>query len=364
MANQLSNISIFQHFNILITLKHLAFGSVLLLFFACKGTHKREKAIIQQDTIPVKVISLVEADTDAEILTSGYFTTNDETILSFKNGGVISRIYVKEGDQITKGQLLASVNPTEIGSQVEQVQLSLHKAQRDYERANKLFNDSVATLEQLQNAKTALDVAKQQMQAAKFNEDYTAIRATRNGYVLKKLANDGQIVGPGMPVLQINGASEGNWILKVGLSDKQWSGLKVGDRAAITSEALSGQVLQAKVSRKSESIDPQSGTFGVELALITKVKGLAAGLFGKASIFPSKKQTAFTIPYDALLDGGENEGYVFVTNDNRTAKKVKVQLGAIQKDKISVTGGLENASAIIISGSAYLTDGSKIKVVK
>lgn len=342
---------------------YIAFGSVFL--FACKGGDKREKAIIQQDTIPVKVVSLLEEDTDAEIITSGYFTTNDETILSFKNGGVINRIYVKEGDKITKGQLLASVNPTEIGSQVEQVQLSLQKAQRDYDRANKLFKDSVATLEQLQNAKTALDVAKQQIQSAKFNEGYTAIRATRNGYVLRKLANDGQIVGPGTPVLQINGASEGNWILKVGLSDKQWSDLKVGDRATISSEALSGQVLQAKVSRKSESIDPQSGTFGIELALNDhQVKGLAAGLFGKASIFPSKKQRSFSIPYDALLDGGENEGYVFVTNDNVTAKKVKVQLGTIQKDKIAVTGGLENASSVIISGSAYLTDGSRIKVVK
>lgn len=318
----------------------IAFSAVFLLFLACKGGSQREKAIIQQDTIPVKVVSLVEEDNDAEMITSGYFTTDDETILSFKNGGVISRIYVKEGDQITKGQLLAAINPTEIGSQVEQVQLSLQKAQRDYDRANKLFKDSVATLEQLQNAKTALDVAKQQIQSAKFNEGYAAIRATRNGYVLKKLANDGQIVGPGTPVLQINGASDGNWILKVGLSDKQWSSLKIGDRATISSEALSGQVLQAKVSRKSESIDAQSGTFGVELALVNQVKGLAAGLFGKASIYPSKKQNSFTIPYDALLDGGENEGYVFVTNDNRTAKKVKVQLGAIQKDKIAVTGGL------------------------
>ena len=339
--------------------------AIFSLLFACKSGDQKEKAIIQQDTIPVKIVSLVEEDADAEIITSGYFTTNDETMLSFKNGGVINRIYVKEGDQITKGQLLASINPTEIGSQVAQVQLSLQKAQRDYDRANKLFKDSVATLEQLQNAKTALDVAKQQIQSAKFNEGYTAIRATKNGYVLRKLANDGQIVGPGTPVLQINGASDGNWILKVGLSDKQWSVLKVGDRATISSEALSGQVLQAKVSRKAESIDPQSGTLGVELALSDgKVKGLAAGLFGKARIFPSKKQRSFTIPYDALLDGGENEGYVFITNDNRTAKKVKVQLGAIQKEKISVTGGLEDASAVIISGSAYLTDGSKIRVVK
>ncbi len=339
--------------------------TVISILSACKGGKEKEKVMIQQDTIPVKVISLTPENADAQIVTSGYFTTNDETLLSFKNGGVINRIYVKEGDQITKGQLLATVNPTEIGSQVEQVQLSLQKAQRDYERASKLFKDSVATLEQLQNAKTALEVAKQQLQSAKFNEGYTAIRATKNGYVLRKLANDGQIVGPGTPVLQVNGANEGKWILKVGLSDSQWSALKIGDRASITSEALQGRILQAKVSRKAESIDPQSGTFGVDLSLESgDLKGLAAGLFGRATIYPTSKQTAYSLPYDALLDGGENEGYVFVTNDNQTAKKVKVQLGAVQKDKITVLGGLENVGSVIISGSAYLTNGSKIKVVK
>ncbi|RWU04461.1 efflux RND transporter periplasmic adaptor subunit [Pedobacter chitinilyticus] len=342
----------------------ISLSLALLMLFACKGSDKREKAIVQQDTIPVKVISLLAENADGEVATSGYFTTNDETLLSFKNGGVINRIYVKEGDKVSRGQVLATVNPTEISSQAQQVQLSYQKALRDYERADKLYKDSVATLEQLQNAKTMLDVAKKQLQSAKFNESYTTINATVSGYVLRKLANEGQIVGPGTPVLQINGASEGNWVLKVGLSDKQWSALKVGDRAVITADALAGKTLQAKVSRKSESIDPQSGTFGLELSLNEPVKGLAAGMFGKANIYPSKKQSAYVIPYDALLDGGENEGYVFVTSDNQVAKKVKVQLGAVQKDKIVITGGLEEASSVIISGSAYLTDGSRIKVIK
>lgn len=336
---------------------------VLLNLWACGGHENREKAIVEQDTIPVKVASLKEEDTNNEIVASGYFTTNDETILSFKNGGVISRIYVKEGDAIRKGQLLAIVNPTEIGTQVQQVELSYQKAVRDYHRADKLFKDSVATLEQLQNAKTALEVAKQQLEGAKFNQNYTQIKATSNGFVLKKLAAEGQIVGPGTPVLQVNGANDGHWILKVGLSDRQWSSLKEGDRAQIKSDAIP-QPLNAKVVRKAEAIDAQSGTFGIELGITdAQPKGLAAGLFGKASIWPTKKQTGYVIPYDALLDGGENEGYVFVTDDDKTVKKVKVQLGAIYKDKIKVIGGLEHAKSVVISGSAYLTDGAKIKVV-
>lgn len=332
---------------------------------AC-GNHKtKETTIGNQDTVPVKVMALKIEDATHAIAASGQFTTNDETFLSFKNGGIINKILVKEGDAVRTGQLLATVNQTEISAQVQQVNLSYQKAERDYNRASKLYKDSVATLEQMQNAKTALQVAKQQLDAVKFNQNYSEIRATSNGYVLKKLANDGQVVGPGTPILQINGANQSKWILKVGLSDEQWAALKIGDGATITTDALPNKTLQAKVSRKAEGIDPQSGTFGVELTLSeSKVQGLAAGLFGKASIIPTKTTSSYTIPYDALLDGGENEGYVFITNDNKTAQKIKVQLGAIQNDRISITGGLENATSLIVSGSAYLNDGSKIKVVK
>ncbi|WP_434369794.1 efflux RND transporter periplasmic adaptor subunit [Sphingobacterium spiritivorum] len=338
---------------------------VALSFSAC-GNHKKETSTMaDQDTIPVKIMMLQMEGANHAIQSSGQFTTNDETFLSFKNGGIINKIYVKEGDPVHKGQLLASVNQTEISAQVQQVTLSYQKAQRDYDRASQLYRDSVATLEQMQNAKTALQVARQQLDAIKFNQNYSEIRATSNGYVLKKLANDGQVVGPGTPVLQINGANQSKWVLKIGLSDEQWAALKIGDRADITTDALPQAVLQAKVSRKAEGIDPQSGTFGVELTLDdANTKGLAAGLFGKATIIPARTTSSYAIPYDALLDAGENEGYVFVTDDEKTAKKVKVKLGAVLKDKINISGGLENARALIISGSAYLTDGSKIRIVK
>jgi len=332
---------------------------------ACKNHKEKNVAVGSQDTIPVKIMALKTVDANQTITASGQFTTNDETLLSFKNGGIINKIYVKEGDAVHIGQLLASVNQTEISAQVQQVQLSYQKATRDYERANKLYKDSVATLEQMQNAKTALQVAKQQLDAIKFNQDYAEIRATRNGYVLRKLANEGQVVGPGTPILQINGASQNKWILKTGVSDAQWASLKIGDEATITTDALPEKILKANVTKKAEGIDPQSGTFGLELTLTdSKIQGLAAGLFGKAIIFPTRSVSGYTIPYDALLDGGQNEGYVFITSDNKTAKKVKVRLGAVQNNEININGGLEQGASLIVSGSAYLTDGSKIKVIK
>jgi RND family efflux transporter MFP subunit len=181
--------------------------------------------------------------------------------------------------------------------------------------------------------------------------------------VLRKFANDGQIVGPGTPVLMVNGAGQSNWILKAGVSDYQWASIKTGDKATITTDALPGQTINAFVSKKSEGVDPVSGTFQVQLQLNNAPAGkIASGLFGKATINPSQSTKAWSVPYDALLDGDAGSGYVFITNDNTTAQKVKVQVDKIENGKVIVSGGLENAKALIISGSAYLNEGSRIKV--
>ncbi|MBS1574848.1 MAG: efflux RND transporter periplasmic adaptor subunit [Bacteroidetes bacterium] len=335
--------------------------SFIILLSACKS--KAVKETIKEDVIPVKTIPLQQETVQQTIFTSGQFTTDDETNLSFKTSGIINKVFVKEGDAIKQGQLLATLNLTEINATAEQASLAYQKAQRDYERASNLYKDSVATLEQMQNAKTALEVARQQYTAIGFNRNYSEIRATRNGYVLKKYMNDGQYASAGTPVLQVNGAGQTNWILKAGVSDYQWAAIKIGDKAVVTTDASPGKTIPAIVSGKPEGIDPQSGTFVIHLKLQNNTDiPIASGLFGKASITPSQTGKGWAIPYDALLDGDANSGYVFVTNDNTTVQKVKIQVDKIENGKIMVSGGLENVKALIISGNAYLNDGAKIKV--
>lgn len=297
---------------------------------------------------------------------TGTFTTDDETLLSFKNGGVIEKIYVREGDAVKVGQLLARVHMDEVDARAEQVSLSIEKAQRDYDRAQSLYRDSVATLEQLQNARTALRVAQQDQKTMQFNKQYAEIRSTSNGYVLARLAQEGQVLGPGTPVFQINGAAEDAWELKVGVSDRQWASIQAGDSAQVQADALGEQFFAARVYKKAEGLDPKTGTFSVFLRLNAKPAGkLAAGMFARARVYGrGGGQSTWNIPYEALLDGNGKEGYVYVTPDGKTAKRVKVQLGAITADRVTVLSGLEDAQALIVSGGPYLLDGSPIKVVE
>ena len=337
------------------------------LLQAC-GSGTAASGIPPQTSIPVQLLPLTNASSSASVPVSGAFTTDDEVLLSFKTGGIIQRITVKEGDAIRQGQTVAVLNPVEIDAQVQQAKLAFEKAARDHQRAQNLYNDSVATLEQLQNAGTAMEMAKQQLQAAQFNRRHSVITAPRNGYVLRKLAAEGQLVQPGTPVLQTNGAQSGNWLLRASVSNKEWAVLRVNDEAAIEVESVPGKTFTGVVARRSEGVDPATGAFRIDIRFTgEKPANIAFGMFGKAVVHTSgngQAATGWAIPYDALLDGDGSSGYVFITNDGKTAQKVKITIAGMEKDQVLISEGLENARHLIIAGSAYLKDSSRIHTIQ
>ena len=334
----------------------------LLFLLGCSSSTPTETSTPQAgQAIPVSLLPLNASPMSTAVTASGTFSTKDETLLSFKLGGIVAKVHVEEGDAIRSGQIVASLDLTEIQAGVRQSKLAYEKALRDHQRAARLYTDSVATLEQFENSKTALDVAEQQLSAANFNLAQSQIRATTSGFVLKKFVNPGQLVTSGTPILQTNGASSGTWILKVTLSDQQWSSIQIGDPAEIN-PAASANWIPAKVTQKSQSADPVTGTYWVEISPdSTKELSLASGMFGKARIQPTQAVQGWEIPFESVLDANGASGFVFVV-DGQKAKKVSVQLGKITPTAIQVVSGLENYTSLIVSGSAYLTDGSTIQV--
>jgi RND family efflux transporter MFP subunit len=341
--------------------------SIVMSMVSCTARTEPIKKI-ESAIIPVKTIPLKQYNSTATVAVSGQFTTDDEVMLSFKTTGIIDKIFVKEGDAIQKGQLLATLNLTEIDASLQQYRLAYEKAIRDHQRLMNLYNDSVATLEQVQNAKTTMDLAAQQLNSVQFNRRYSEIRAEANGYVLRKLANEGQQVSSGNAVFQTNGAGSGKWILRSGVTDKQWSAIKMGDEAEIRIASGNGQTVPGKVSRKSEAVDPANGLFSIDITVTGNHPGkIATGMFGNGIITTGKNNNegkhladGWSVPYEALLDGDGSTGYVFITNDNKTANRVKVVIAGVEKDHVIISQGLENAVSLIISGSAYLTDNSPI----
>ncbi|MBX2896079.1 MAG: efflux RND transporter periplasmic adaptor subunit [Cyclobacteriaceae bacterium] len=329
-----------------------------MLLVACATDDKATSTI--KNEVPVSFLSVQAELLQPEIETAGVFTTDDETLLAFKTGGVIEKIYVKEGDRIKSGQLLATLNLTEIEAQVAQAQLAFEKTTRDFNRTQNLYKDSVATLEQYQNTRTALEVATRQVESARFNKVYSEIRALSNGMVMRKLANEGQIISPGTTVFQTNGSGTRKWILKAAISDREWATLQIGDAATVTSDVLPGKTWTGTVTKKSATVDVSLGALNIEITLNEHAE-LASGIFGKATIRATQKQKAWKIPYQALLDGNAQQGYVFINQYNK-AHKVPVTVSEIKKDYVLITAGLQDGDQLIVSGSAYLKEGTPLTI--
>ena len=332
---------------------------------ACTGKASENSSVINTEVIPVKLLPISENTSSNVVAASGLLSTEDEAKLSFKIGGIIERIFVREGDHVSKGQLLATLKATEIVAQVQQVQLAVERAQRDYQRADNLYRDSVATLEQLQNAKTGVELAKRNLEQVAFNQQYSRIYAPADGFVTKKIANEGELASAGSSVLLVNAVGgSSNWILQIGLSDREWAAIEVGNKASVTMDAFPGEQFTGTVNKKSISADAASGSFQAEVQVNFGKYQPAIGMFGKASIFPSRSSVGFSIPYEALLEANGKKGFVFVSDDKKTVIRCAVTISGISNDVVYVADGLQGHPYVVTSGSPYLSDKSTINPIQ
>lgn len=314
------------------------------------------------DPIPVIVQRVPQSTAPDTIHVSGSFTTDNETVLSFKIGGVVQDVFVDEGDAVHKGQLLARLRQEEIDAIVSQAEEQFSKAKRDYERVQNLHADSVATLEHLENSRTVFSMAREQLRTAKFNRRFSAIYAAGAGYVLRKFVQPGQVVATGTPVLVTNGTADGSWILKAAIPDRQWRQITGNERAIISTDDFSAARMEGVVIRKSKAIDPASGLFSVDIRVNPSNMSLATGMFAKAAIITNEHYTCWRVPYESVLDANGDSGFVFITRDGKKATKVPVTIRAFQQEKIELGSGLNDDDQLIISGSAYLSDNSPILI--
>ncbi len=353
----------------IITLKifiFLAFGLVgSSIFFAC-GTKESavaaKPATIEEDAIPVRTVAVQQRNIALPVHASGILTSTAEQRLAFKIGGVIRKIYVDEGDVVRPGQLLATLDKTEIDAQVSQAQQGLTKAERDLGRVKGLYQDSSATLELLENATTGRDVAKESARIATFNQQYAEIRATKGGKIIKKLMNEGEITGPGMPAFVLFETGKDDWVIKINVSDRDWARLSLGMPAKVTMDAYEGTAFNGKLTDLAPAADPQSGLYPVEIRIQPQGKRFAPGLFAQVDITPSQSRAYTMVPVEAIVEGDGKSAFVFaLQSDGKSVRKMPVQVAFLEGNQVVIASGLEGVGEVVTTGAPYLTEKKKVK---
>jgi RND family efflux transporter MFP subunit len=335
---------------------------MLFASIAASGCHQSKPVEIQENFIPVKVISAAAFQENEQIETSGLLSSEQQSNLSFEESGIINKILVKEGDHVKKGQLLAYLNKTELNSQLSQAEENVNKAGRDAKRTANLYKDSVNTKEQYENTQTALLLAKKQLEIIRYAASQSSIISNTNGVVLKKSANEGEQIAGGEPVISISSTANKDWVIKCGLTDKDRARIQGNEQAEINFDVFP-ETLTGSVKMIAQGSDGGSGLYQVEIRLNPSKVKLISGLFAKVSIFPFGKADLLSVPLDALVEGKNDSAYVYVTSGNKAVRKA-IKVAYLKGSKAYISSGITKQDEVIRAGSAYLIDGSVIKIIK
>jgi multidrug resistance efflux pump len=154
--------------------------------------------------LSVKIEKIENTTFPTAIISSDIVSSGKGPKLSFKTGGRVSCMYVEEGQLVRQGQLLATLNMTEVDANINEVQTAYVAAKWNFIHATNLLKARTITLEHWEYAESALRMANDSLQIASLHKQFSAIYAPEAGTILRKLTEEGEIVAPGSPVYVIN----------------------------------------------------------------------------------------------------------------------------------------------------------------
>ena len=312
---------------------------------------------------PVHVAAATAGPATPAILTNGVVANKDEIRLSFKVAGVIRSIHVEEGQTVHAGERLAEIEQTEINAQLEQARALADKARRDLARGERLYADEVISLEQLQDLRTTAATARAQLQGVQFNRGYSVITAPADGVVLRKLAQERELVPAGQAVLVVSAHGRG-YVVRAALADRELVQLKLGDPAEVRLDAYAGRLLHGTLSEISGAADEKTGLFPVEVRLESPPPALASGLVAKLRLAPAAgRARALTyVPIGAVVEGSGDVASVFVVDGSR-ARRREVRVAFIDPSGVALAAGVAPGERVVTDGALYLEDNDPIDIV-
>ena len=321
--------------------------------------------------VPVEVVSAHYAEYAKAIRISGLLENKSEQSLGFKVPGLVSHVYVDEGQFVKKGQLLASLDLEEIDAEVAKAKSVLANAQRNLERFQSLQGQNALSMDQLQSAQTRMEIAQSDLTVATFNRRHAVIKAPAAGRILNRALEPNELVKAGQPVFVFASKKTG-WVLSTGIIDKDIVRTKLGDMAELYFDAYPNHLFPATVSEVAARADAATQTFKIELRLTGMSKNtvsgksgpqnLLAGFVGHGRIYPSQKESLVLLPLTALLRADGKQAEVYVLDEYDQAHMRLVDVAFIEGSRMAVRAGIQEGERIVIQGAPYLSEGRSVAV--
>ena len=289
---------------------------------------------------------------------SGSLDPEWQAEVAAKVDGRLEKVYVREGDRVSRGQVLAILEQTDTDANLLSAkgsfldaQTSLRKAETDLQRYEKLYATGAVSQQVVDDYRFARDNAAAKLEAARGS--MRAMESKSEGTVLTAPAD-------GTPIFDVADIS----MLKttIHIPEGQIAGVHVGNEASITLPAYPGKKLIGKITRIAPVADLPAHTFAAEVS-VDNSEGLLAGVYANVTLTASPKADVLTIPVQAIVMRDDQQT-VFVVDDKGVVQRRVLNVGYTNDKLAEIVSGLDEKDTIVIEGHNKLREGSKIDLKK
>lgn len=341
----------------------------IAMFSSCKGRSGHEISEISRQQISGVTIEAVPlSQADEYIETSGTVKAKTTSIVASRMMGTVTTVKVKAGDRVRAGQVLATVDDSDIVQKVKAAEKGVEAAKQQktlanstYQRYRNLHEDKALTgqeLDQVETQKRIADMeyerAEAMHQEARVYQGYTRVIAPVAGVVTEKKIDPGSMAVPGMPLFTIEDTS--GYRIEANLDEKHTGRVKQGMEARISIDAL-GRETKGVITEVVPSVDPMTRTFLVKISV--SGEGLRNGFYGKISI-PAGMREVLLVSKKAIVEKGQLTGLYVVGADSVVTYRL-IRAGRIYGDKVEVLSGLNPNEKIIVGNVEKAVDGGIVK---
>lgn len=331
-----------------------------------KQLDEKLKSINPDRNVPL--ITTLTATTEAfkhYLELQGSVETKQNIVVTPEVGGIINKIYVKEGQNVSKGQLIASIDDGGLSQQKAQLEIQADLAKTTFERQKRLWNQKIGS--EIQYLQTKSQYEGLQKSIAQINQQLAknSVRAPFSGVIDDVITEQGNVAAPGQtPLVRLVNLSD--MYIKTDIPESYITSITEGKKVEVTFPVL-GKTLESEIRQTGNFINPANRTFDVEIAVPNKDKSIKPNLTARLKINDYTNDNAILIPQSIISENAQGEQYVYVLSDKEDdkakAKQVIITTGKTQGDNIEVLSGLSDSMAIIKEGARSVKDGQTVKII-
>lgn len=328
-----------------------------------------EKISVLDTTKNIPLITTFKAQTEAfhhVLELQGNVTTKNLMVITPEYNGILTNVYVKEGQYVSKGQILGKIDDGGLSQQLAQQQIQTDLAQTTYERQKRLWDQKIGSEIQFLQAKSTYEAQLKAVNQIQQQLAKTIVKAPFSGTIDNVITEQGSVVAAGQSQL-MRIVNLDDMYIETEIPERYLNAITKGKNVEVNFPVLE-KTITAKVRQTSDVINPTNRTFKAEIAIPNKDKTLKPNLTARLKINDYTNENAILIPQSIVSENAEGEQYVYIVKDKNnknegTASRVIIKTGRTQGDNIEVLEGIESDTELIHEGARSVKDGQIVEVL-